>query len=159
MRDRRLLVTLLWLVIVAACSAPAAVRPTIDAVRALGFACGDGQRDNVPSGLFQWHCRGAIGGTPSTVLIGGNDRGVSDITLVSDESTDPAIARAGFELLVRTLPPLSTRPTLVDALAGWSGEQRRTIVGGVAVTGECDATQCLVMVDPVDDVLRPLPLP
>ena len=160
MRDRWLLPTLLGLAVATAgCSAPVAVRPTLDAVRALGFTCGDGERDNVPSGLFQWHCHGAIDGAASTILVGGNEEGVSNITLVSEDSTDPAIARAGFGRLVASVPPLSTAPVLVDALAGWTGAQQRTSVGGVAITGVCDATQCLVTVDPIGDVLRPLPLP
>src|SRR5215212_11417001 len=63
--------------------APAAVRPTLEAVEHLGLRCGDGEPDNVPSGLFQWHCGPAADPGSKAILVGGNDSGVSDIVVVS----------------------------------------------------------------------------
>jgi hypothetical protein len=140
-------------------AAPSAVQPTLAGIDTLGFHCDEGIRDNVPSGLVQWPCQGTVDGFGSTVLVDGNQEGVAGITLVIDESIDPGVARAGFGRLVDAVPPLDTAPVLVDTLTGWNGEQRQNVIGGVRVSAECDATQCIVGVLAAEDPLRPLPLP
>src|SRR5437867_3980440 len=102
---------------------PPAVEPTLAALATLGLDCGDGMKDNVPSGLFQWSCAGAIESTGSTVLVDGNADGVAGITLISDDPDDPAGARSRFGRLVDVVPPLSTAPVLKDTIAGWTGGQ------------------------------------
>ena len=151
------------LVLAAGCigrmATPALVRPTLAAIEILGFRCGDGLKDNVPSGLFQWSCRGAMDAAPSTVLVDGNEDGVEAITLFVSDPSDPGIARRAFGRLVDGVPPLSNAPVLKDALAGWMGGQQASTVGGVRIVALCDATQCIVIVMPAGDALRPLPLP
>lgn len=140
-------------------SAPQAVHGTLAAVESLGFRCGDGEADHVPSGLYQWRCKGDFDGVSSTVLVEGNADGVAGITLVTDDSTDPNVARAAFARLVGNVPPLRTAPVLADTLGSWSGEQTSEVVGGVRIFAECADTMCIVMVTDAIDPLRPLPLP
>jgi len=140
-------------------SAPGTVQPTLAGIDALGFRCGEGQPDNVPSGLFQWICPGSVEGRDATVLVEGNADGVAGITLVINQSIDADVARRGFHRLVESVPPLNRAPVLIDTLAGWSGRQQSIVLGGVRVSAECHDTQCIVMVVNAQDVLRPLPLP
>ena len=135
------------------------MQPALAGIETLGFKCGAGVKDNVPSGLFQWRCTGSFGATSGTVLVDGNDEGVAGVTLVTDGSTDPELARASFARLVGAVPPLDTAPILADQLEGWTGDQRSSVIGGVRVFSVCDATQCIVQVFPAADPLRPLPLP
>ena len=146
----------------AACAGPttpAAVQPTLTAIETLGLRCGDGVKDNVPSGLFQWSCSGAMEAVKATVLVDGNAEGVAGFTLFFQDLSDPAIARDRFGKLVDAVPPLSTAPVLKDSVAGWAGGQQDWTVGGVHISAQCDATQCVVTVFPSRDPLRPLPLP
>jgi hypothetical protein len=156
-------VGILILASAAACSAPpttpAAVQPTLAAIETLGLRCGDGVKDNVPSGLFQWSCSGAMEAVKATVLVDGNDEGVAGFTLVFQDLSDPAIARDRFGKLVDAVPPLSTAPVLKDLVAGWAGGQQDWTAGGVHISALCNATQCIVTVLPSRDPLRPLPLP
>ena len=75
---------------VAGCNgAPSAVKPTLAAVEALGAACGDGQPDNVPSGLVEWQCRATDGGEADKqriagVTVDGNDHGVARVIVAMD---------------------------------------------------------------------------
>lgn len=138
---------------------PNAVRPTLAAIETLGFRCGDGLRDNVPSGLFQWSCSGALEAARSTVLVDGNEEGVAGITLFVDQPGDAGVARSGFGRLVDAVPPLSHAPVLKETVAGWTGDQHSWTVAGVRMSAQCDATQCVVVVMPAGDALRPLPLP
>ena len=138
---------------------PAAVRPTLGAIEALGFRCGDGLKDNVPSGLFQWSCSGAMDAARSTVLVDGNGEGVAGITLIVNDPSDPGVARRVFGRLVDAVPPLSNAPVLKDTVSGWTGDQQAWTVGGVRIFAQCDATPCIVIVMPAGDALRPLPLP
>jgi hypothetical protein len=138
---------------------PAAVQPTLAAIETLGFRCGDGAKDNEPSGLFQWSCGSATEAFRSSVLVDGNEEGVMAITLFVDKPRDPGVARSGFGRLVDAVPPLSTAPVLKETVAGWTGGQHSWTVGGVRIYAQCDVTQCVVMVMPAGDALRPLPLP
>jgi hypothetical protein len=138
---------------------PAAVRPTLEAITSLGFRCGDGHRDNVPSGLLQWSCGGSIDSVRSTVLVDGNDGGVAGITLLVEAPSDPGVARRGFGRLVDAVPPLSTAPVLKATVAAWTGPQQMWTVGGVRLSADCDPSQCIISVLPSGDPLRPLPLP
>jgi hypothetical protein len=153
----------LILVLAAGCfgrgTSPAAVQPTLAAIETLGFRCGDGARDNVPSGLFQWSCGGAMEASRSSVLVDGNADGVMGITLFVDDPRDPGVARSGFGRLVDAVPPLSSAPVLKATIAGWTGGQQAWTVGGVRIYAQCDVTQCVVIVMPAGDALRPLPLP
>jgi hypothetical protein len=137
-------------------SAPPAIRPTLEGVHAMGFTCGDGVEDNVPSGLFQWICTGIVEENPSTVLVNGNAAGLTEVVLVIDESIDPRTLVAGFERLVTTVPPLSRLPALPSALAGWTRAEERIEVAGVAVLAECDV-QCQVFLGSAAGPLAPLP--
>jgi hypothetical protein len=156
-------VGVLVLAIAAGCvgrgTTPAAVQPTLTAIETLGPRCGDGVKDNEPSGLFQWSCGGAVNAVRSTVLVDGNEDGVAGITLMLDGTSDPGVARNGFGRLVDAVPPLSTAPVLKDTLAGWTGGQQAWTVGGVRISALCDTTQCIVTVMSAQNPLRPLPLP
>jgi hypothetical protein len=156
---RFLLVAALMALMVGCNGAPAAVRPTLAGIIALGYRCGEGMKDNVPSGLFQWQCHGAVDGTASSVLVDGNEEGVATITQFINESNDPEIVRVGFSRLVTGVPPLKAAPALVDALRGWPGEQKSTVVGQVRIFAECEATHCIVSVMPYGDALHPMELP
>lgn len=151
---------LLFAILLTGCNAaaPSAIRPTLDDVEALGFLCDAGIPDNVPSGLTQWHCRGTVRGHEVSVLVDGNDAGVAGFDLVI-HSTDPAIARDEFRRLVNGVAPLTAQPNLGAALDAWSGSQHPTVVGGAAVNGLCDATQCIVFIGSVDGPTNPLRLP
>jgi hypothetical protein len=151
----------LILVLAIGCAGKAgpAVQPTISAIETLGFHCGDGIRDNVPSGLFQWSCVGALEATRASVLVDGNDEGVEGLTLDVEDPGHPGVAAAEFGRLVDAVPPLSSAPMLKDTVAAWTGGQKAWTVGGVRVWADCDAAQCLIGVMPAGDALRPLPLP
>jgi hypothetical protein len=138
---------------------PPAVQPTLAAIETIGLRCGDGAKDNVPSGLFQWSCAGALEGARSNVLVDGNDEGVAGITLFVDDIGDAGVTRRGFGRLVDAVPPLNTAPVLKDTVARWTGAQEAWTVGGIRIAAECDATLCTVTVMPSRDPLRPLPLP
>ena len=138
---------------------PETVRPTIAAIETLGYRCGDGIKDNVPSGLYQWSCNGTIAGVPSTILIDGNSEGVAGVTLVVEDPRNPGATASQFARLVDAVPPLNRAPALKDSVAGWAGGEQAWTVGGIRISARCDATQCLFIVVPAGDVLRPLPLP
>lgn len=156
--------TVFFLALVVGCGgvplAPPAVRDTLSGIHALGLTCDAGEEDNVPSGLTQWPCRGAIDGVDSSVLVDGNDEGVNGISLVTGGPPDPDAARVTFSRLVTSVPPLDSAPALPTALDDWDGDRRVTIIGGVRVSAECGATLCSVAVSPpTDHLLEPLPLP
>lgn len=138
---------------------PPAVQPTLAALETLGLDCGNATKDNVPSGLFQWSCAGAIESRQSSVLVDGNADGVAGITLVVDVPGDPAGARSRFGRLVDVVPPLSAAPVLKDSVAGWTGQQQTWTVGGVRIYADCLTAHCMFIVMPAVDALRPLPLP
>ena len=150
-------------VALAACSSavatPGSVQPTLAAVGGLGYRCGAGVKDNVPSGLYQWSCGGTVGGATTTILVDGNEAGVAQVTLVVDDPRHPAAAIAEFGRLVDAAPPLDAAPVLKQAVAGWAGDPQAWTMGGVRVSGQCDATQCLLIVVGTGDPLEPLPLP
>jgi hypothetical protein len=161
MRSR--LASLVLVVLAVGCGgatgAPARVRPTLDAIGGLAFACGVGIRDNVPSGLSQWTCEGTIDGAGATILVDGKEEGVTGITLDILSSHDTSAAHGGFRRIVVAVPPLSSVPALLHALDDWDGQQRRIIVGAIALSAVCDVTQCIVGLANADDPLRPIPVP
>ena len=138
-------------------SAPSAVQPTLGSIHDIGLTCGDGVRDNVPSGLYQWRCEGPIDSLNAVILVDCNDQGVAGVTLVTRDPVAADATRARFERLVETVPPLDRQQGLAEALTGWSGTQQRVIVGGVAMLTVCDATQCMITVTSAEDPLSPLP--
>ena len=138
---------------------PDAVRPTVAAIETIGYRCGDGVKDNVPSGLFQWSCTGTVDGVPSTILVDGNAEGVAGVTLFVEDPRDPGATARQFAHLVEGVPPLNTAPVLKDTVADWAGAQQAWTVGGIRISAQCDATQCLFVVAPAGDAIHPLPLP
>jgi hypothetical protein len=155
-----------WIVLAAlagACSGlgakgPPAVLPALTSIERLGYACDSGIKDNVPSGLYQWHCDRTVNGLQTFVLVNGNDRGIAEFD-IGVEATDPALVRNTFSELLVVVPPLNTAPWLEDGLAAWIGPQASRVVNGVRVTGMCDETQCIVFVSTAASPLEPLPLP
>jgi hypothetical protein len=145
------------MVLVAGC-APSALQPALTGVRSLGYACGDGVKDNVPSGLYQWHCSGMVEGNLAVINVDGNANGVAGFTL-SINSVDLALMRAEFLSLVTSVSPLTAEPDLAAALDTWTGTQDPKVFGAARVNGECDATQCVVYITSVDGPLQPLRLP
>jgi hypothetical protein len=154
---------ILVIALAAACSpretAPGAVQATLAAIERLGLRCGAGVKDNVPSGLFQWSCSGAIEGVRSALLVDDNQEGVAGMTLLVNDPRDPGVARTQFGRLVDAVPPLTNAPVLKDTLASWTGAQQTWTVGGVRIFALCDGTQCTVTVMPTRDAIHPLPLP
>ena len=75
---------------VAGCNgAPSAVDADHCGGGVLGAACGDGQPDNVPSGLVEWQCRATDGGEADKqriagVTVDGNDHGVARVIVAMD---------------------------------------------------------------------------
>jgi hypothetical protein len=135
-------------------SAPAAVRPTLIAVEALGYHCDTGVADNVPSGLTQWKCSGSVAESRASVDVDGNETGVTGLTL-DINSVDPEMSRLEFRRLASAVPPLSAQVGLSTALDTWTGTQDPTHVGGIRVNGLCDATQCIVFIGFVEGPPQP----
>jgi hypothetical protein len=148
---------------VLACSpvdaAEARMKPTLAALETLGFRCGDGSRDNEPSGLVQWSCGGRLDEHASTVLLDASDEGVVALTLFVDGSGDATTVRADFARIVDVVPPLDTAPILKSVIADWSGGQHEWTVGGVRLRGECAGGTCILAITSAGDPLRPLPRP
>jgi hypothetical protein len=143
-------------VLMLAACAGNSMRPTLTDLRSA--VCGDGVRDNVPSGLWQWRCRGRVAGTDAFVDVDGNEAGVAEITLTVD-STDPALIGAEFARLAARVAPLTSAPGLADALGTWTSQQIFTTVGRARVEHECDGTQCYLELVSIDGPLTPLMLP
>ena len=163
---------------VAACNgAPSAVKPTLAAVEALGAACGDGQPDNVPSGLVEWQCRATDGGEADKQLIAGvtvdgNDHGVARLIVAMDRDrliattervgdfAGPDRLRGALGLVVDRLPPLSVAPALAGALDGWTGEEISAQVGNARVHAWClEEGACDLEISPIGNPNEPLQLP
>jgi hypothetical protein len=137
---------------------PPAVLPALTALERLGYVCDYGVKDNVPSGLYQWHCNRSVNGLQTGVGVNGNDQGIAEFDIdVSD--VDPALVRRAFSEMLATVPPLNTAPWLEEGLAGWTGPQANRVVNGVSVTDLCDETQCMVFVSAASSPLDRLPLP
>ena len=150
--------TVALIVVLAGCNrAPSAIEPTLLAIHDIGPTCGDGVRDNVPSGLYQWRCEGPIDNLNAVILVDGNDQGVASVTLVTREPVDPDATRTRFGRLVESVPPLDRHPGLTGALIGWSGGEQRIVVGDVSLFTVCDANQCIVRVTSAAGPLSPLP--
>jgi hypothetical protein len=146
---------------------PGPVRPTLDAITALGLECDSGVPDNVPSGLSQWHCRGTVDGISDfIILVGGSEAGVAQIDVVSP-TDDPAIARAALARVVVATPPISGVSGLATdidgALQDWDGAQMFLQIRGLNIAAQCQppskfgAGQCLITFvgpDPIKPMLR-----
>lgn len=137
---------------------PRGIQGTLGDLNTLGFTCGDGIADNVPSGLTQWSCRSDGGGPSTAVDIDGNGQGVTELTVVV-ESTDLAVAKQSYRRIAGAVAPLTQAPALLDVLSTWAGPQELFTVGSAKVAAECDATQCIIDIDSVDGPLQPLRLP
>ena len=157
---RRRLAWIVLAALAASCSllakAPPAVLPALDAIEDLGYRCDGGSKDNVPSGLYQWRCQRAVDGLSEWVLVWGNEQGIPEFD-IDVEDTDPARVREAYAQLIERVPPLSREPALAAGLDGWTGPQAWREIGGVRVSGECDATQCLVEIVTAASPLQPLP--
>ena len=134
-----------------------AVQPALTALAQLGYACDDGVKDNVPSGLYQWTCR-RDRPHETIVDVNGNDKGIAEFDIDVREA-DPALARQAFAEVLAAVPRLSTAPWLAGGLDGWTGPQASRDLNGVHVTGLCDATQCIVFIVNAASPIEPLPLP
>ena len=145
-----------------ACGNPSAVQPTLDALGTLGYTCGEGTPDNVPSGLTEWVCTGPSEGS-SAVDVDGNQDGVAELTLVLTwpdlPKPDPNATRDEYRRVVRSVPPLDAAPALEDALADWAGEQMARTIGGARVSAECLQSQCVVTIASTPNPIEPLRLP
>jgi hypothetical protein len=141
-------------------NAPAAIRPTVDQIEAMGYECGSGVPDNVPSGLVAWNCSGSVAGNRAGVMVEGNDDGVAGITLVI-HSNDPGVIRTEFRRLAAAVPPMSLQPDVDEALDAWTGSPSPMILGGTRVNALCDVTQCIVYIGyreaPAQPLVSPLP--
>jgi thioesterase domain-containing protein len=148
------------LVLVAACGAPSAVQPTLDALASLGYTCGEGQPDGVPSGLTGWHCPGPVA-FEGGVGVEGNGAGVASMTLsvVWPAAADPAAARDVYRRIVTAVPPFDRAPALAEALASWTGAQQSTTIGGALVMAECIRNQCWVTIASTTSPMEPILLP
>ena len=158
----RLVSMLAALVLVGACGAPRAVQPTLDALASLGYMCDEGAPDGEPSGLTQWRCPAPAEGPDGVVDVEGNDAGVAAMTVVvvwRDTPPDPGAARAVYRWVVSAVPPFNHDPALADALAGWTGTQQTTTIGGVRVTAHCAQNQCWIDLASTPDPMQPLRLP
>jgi len=144
---------------------PGAGQPTIDAAKSLGLQCDSGEKDNVPSGLYQWHCRGTEAHPALTMLVSGNDEGVAEIDVITPTG-DTDRLRIAIGAVARTVPPMSSLDGLATELdrqlVDWDGAQ--TIVGsrGLRVSLLCDEPsqfgegQCMAFVvgpDPIKPML------
>lgn len=141
-----------------ALTAPVAVRATLEQIEALGYDCGAGVADNVPSGLFEWKCSGSVAGNRASVDVEGNEDGVAGLTL-DVNSIDPAISRSEFRRLVTAVSLLIAHPGLSGALDTWTGAQDPRSVDGARVNALCDATQCIVFIGFVDAPIQPSQVP
>ena len=167
MRNTIALTAVVALLMTGCARAPSAVEPTLDAVETLGYACDGGHPDNVPSGLSQWRCaatgeRGSAGESPTGVLVAGNDKGVMEVVLAmgtGPQEVGSDAARAAWSRLADAVPPMNGAPALKEALAGWTGAELATAVGGARVYADCSDGACLIQVDPAGDALQPLHLP
>jgi len=163
---------------VAGCTgAPSAVQPTLAAVEELGASCSDGQPDNVPSGLVEWHCRTTSGGDwdrqlITGVTIDGNEHGVARVVVAMDRDrlfagiggvggdTGPDRLRAALGLMVDRLPLLNVAPALADALDGWAGEETASEIGHARVQAWCvEQGACELEISPTGNPDEPLQLP
>jgi hypothetical protein len=162
--------------LVAGCArAPSAVEPTLVAVEALGMVCGEGNPDNVPSGLVEWHCGATKGGEAAAhlilgVTVDGNSNGVARVWLAMDDDrmiTDgvgtypgPDRLRAALALVVDRVPPLTVAPALKDALRDWTGEEIATEIGNARIRAWCLlGGACSIEIGPVGNPTVPLQLP
>jgi hypothetical protein len=135
----------------------AATNPTVQKLREIGYRCSDGEKDDVPSGLYQWRCPGPDGDTDVMVLTSGNAKGVAEVDLAL--STNDAVAiRQAYESVIAKVPPLTSATELHGVLDGWSGPQTFFTVRGMHVVAECDSV-CFVGITNATSPLEPLPLP
>jgi hypothetical protein len=139
-------------------SSAGSVQPTLADLRDLGYTCGDGVPDGVPSGTSQWICVGSVAGQDASVAVDGTDRAVTELTL-DVTSADPQLAHSEFGRLVAGVAPLSSAPGIAASLASWSGAQTAATVRRARIVSECDSTQCIIDVTSVDGPLEPLILP
>jgi len=145
---------------------PGAVQATLGGAMSLGVACDSGEKDNVPSGLYQWHCRGTDRVAGFDVLVDGNDAGVAEIDVITP-TDDTDVARAAIARVFEAVPPLTSVDGLAtyldQALEGWDGTQLFLGTDGLRIAAECLGPsqfgdgQCLVLFrgpDPIKPMLR-----
>ena len=156
---RRSILSLLVAIILNACAPSfSAVNPTIFKLRDLGYSCGDGIKDNVPSGLYQWHCDRSPDRSDLTELVDGNDRGVAEIDLAFP-SNDPDAAKKTYESVIADVPPLVSAKGLHGVLDSWFGEQTSEDVQGIRVAAECQDSWCTIWITSTTSPLDPIPVP
>jgi len=151
--ERILIASILAVAILGGCSAapltPAAVRPTLDSLSALGLGCSDPTVDNVPSGLLQWSCRGAVRNASLTVAVDGDDAGVFGIVAQVPGATDAATAGQVFADLVASMPPLApNRNEIQGWVQRWDGRAESLETAAAHLQIQRDATWITLAIAP-----------
>jgi hypothetical protein len=123
--------------------------PALDSLSELGLGCSDPTVDNVPSGLLQWSCRGAVRGASLTVLVDGADAGVVGIVAQVPGSTDAATASQTFADLVAAIPPLAPNRDEIRAwVQRWDGRSQTLETGEAHLQIQQDATWVTLAIVP-----------
>jgi hypothetical protein len=116
-------------------------RATLEEWKAIGLACTGPTKDNVPSGLFQWSCRGQRHGVELSGVLDGDDRGVVSLQFVVDASTTPDAALDAFAGLVDATSQLDGHAAEIIAfIAGWPS---------IGTTGSFGPTRVRIDVDQI----------
>lgn len=144
---RHLVVLALVAMVIAGCALVSrvpnddAVGPTLDRWTSVGVTCGPPTKDAVPNALFQWNCRGDVGGVPMTIALDGDDVGVFAITAHVDASIPTEEARRAFAILVGATPVFQRAgEPLTDWLETWDGSSVTTLIGGGRFSLQRDET-------------------
>jgi len=151
--ERILIALILAVAMLGGCAAapltPAAVRPTLDSLSALGLRCSNPTADNVPSGLLQWSCRGAVGSASLTVVVDGDEAGVFGIVAQVPGATDAATAGQVFADLVAAMPPLAPdRDEIQGWVRRWDGRSQSLETGTAHFQIQQDATWITLAIAP-----------
>lgn len=121
-------------------STPDLVRPTLEGWRSIGLSCTGPTKDNVPSGLVQWSCRGTLGDVELSGVFDGDDQGLFSLQVVVPAATPPDAASAAFARLVDATPPLDGHESEIDAfVAGWPPIAETGSFGTARVRVDVDA--------------------
>lgn len=128
---------------------PDRVRPTLDGWQAIGLTCTGPTKDNVPSGLVQWSCLGALDGVELSGVFEGDDLGVFDLQAVVPAATPPDAARDSFARLIDATPPLDgLESEIVAFIDGWPGINTIGSFGPARVRVDVDDTWRALSISP-----------
>jgi hypothetical protein len=111
--------------------ADAAVDTTLDRWTSVGMACDPPTKDAVPNALFQWICRGDVGGVATTIAMDGDDAGVFMIVAQVDAAVPTERAAEAFAVLVAATPVFrKAGEPLARWLEAWDGSDSTTEIAG-----------------------------